>query len=636
MAWERTVEWGTPFVSTDTFTDKIGTISEVNYADFNDSLKSLWDILYTGLKNKIDNSGDTMLPRVNKLKEMAEAFNGVGAILAGRYTGFEDYIVTNAFIGLNVSAYPDQKADHTVHASGLIIHKDDFIELCNIWNLHLEYVSTIQSTPVSGISCYLFSYSDNADRQYTLLHDVYSFNSLMSIPRADYTPEEMAAYIYEHNFITKAKDAETQYNVQAIMSSINSGHTDQTNYTLGSNSIAQASSYSVFGAYGSSVQSAGQPDSSTGGGDGDGDNESDPISVPPLPAFGAYECGMLTIYNPSLGDMMQLAEYLWDGENAWDDFWDGLEKKFTHPTDAIISLMLSYVAPGDSGNLKFIVGGKVFKDSNNNPVYVNAALDQFVEVDCGTLHLNEYWGNFMDYSPYTKIQLYLPYVGFVDINTDDFMGKDIGVKYHVDLLTGACQAYVSVIRDGVEYVLYTHNGNTAVQVPVTNGNYAQQYAALIGALAAVTLTVATAGTAAIASTGAATGGITSAADVGAAAKLASETGALAGAGKAAKAGLSAALVGTVMSGKSIAQRSGSAGSATPLFSLKKPYIIITRPHQSIPKDYNKWNGYPSNITRKLSTLSGYTVVESVHIENINCTGDEKDIIENLLTSGVIL
>ena len=44
----------------------------------------------------------------------------------------------------------------------------------------------------------------------------------------------------------------------------------------------------------------------------------------------------------------------------------------------------------------------------------------------------------------------------------------------------------------------------------------------------------------------------------------------------------------------------------------------------------------SRITAKLGDLTGFTVVEEIHLEHISATDDEKKLIENALKSGVIL
>ena len=70
---------------------------------------------------------------------------------------------------------------------------------------------------------------------------------------------------------------------------------------------------------------------------------------------------------------------------------------------------------------------------------------------------------------------------------------------------------------------------------------------------------------------------------------------------------------------------------------QNPYLIITRPVVNQPLNYNKLYGRPLYETRTLSDLTGFTVVDSVHLENIaGATAIELKTIEAALNGGVIL
>lgn len=44
--------------------------------------------------------------------------------------------------------------------------------------------------------------------------------------------------------------------------------------------------------------------------------------------------------------------------------------------------------------------------------------------------------DYLDYAPYLKFQLYLPYVGYIDINPNDFIDGYIGIKLNLNIATG--------------------------------------------------------------------------------------------------------------------------------------------------------------------------------------------------------
>ena len=219
---------------------------------------------------------------------------------------------------------------------------------------------------------------------------------------------------------------------------------------------------------------------------------------------------------------------------------------------------------------------------------------QFVEVDCGSINLSEYWGSFLDYGPYTKIELYLPYIGTHPISVDDVMGKTIQIKYHVDIISGACCAYVKCGNS----VLYSFVGQCSVSIPITSGDWTNVINGVLNIAGAIGSMVATGG----ASAPMAIGQIASTA---------------------------------VNSMKPSIERSGSVSGVGGMLGIQTPYIILTRPRQALPENMNKFIGYPSFVTTKLSALTGYTEIESIHLENVDATEAELDEIENLLKGGVI-
>ena len=89
-----------------------------------------------------------------------------------------------------------------------------------------------------------------------------------------------------------------------------------------------------------------------------------------------------------------------------------------------------------------------------------------------------------------------------------------------------------------------------------------------------------------------------------------------------------------MSGQ-VAQ-SGHLSGNTGVLSSFKPYLIIEHPVQSLPGGYASYKGFPSNITSTLNGLSGFTKIESIHLEIPGATEEELRDIEEYLHNGVIL
>lgn len=324
----------------------------------------------------------------------------------------------------------------------------------------------------------------------------------------------------------------------------------------------------------------------TGGGNGDFDNTSDPIDIPPLPTVSAVDTGFMTLFRPSLQNMRDLAAYMW--ANPLFDV-NAYKKILANPMDAILGLSLVPVTIPANTAKQVTVG--------NIPTGISmpVADNQFIEVDCGSINVNEHWGAYLDYSPYTKCELYLPYCGIHPIDTDDIMATTVKVVYHVDILTGACCAYVKC----GDSVLYTFTGQLATTIPITGNDWTSMINGIINATTAI-------------GSMAATGGLTAPMAVSEVAST------------------------VINTAKPTMERSGSLSGTGGMMATQYPYLILTRPRQALPELQNKFSGYPSFISSYLSDLSGYTEVYSVHLEGISATGVELSEIEQILKGGVIL
>ena len=322
------------------------------------------------------------------------------------------------------------------------------------------------------------------------------------------------------------------------------------------------------------------------GGNGDFDNTSDPIDIPPLPAVSAVDTGFMTLFTPSLQNMRDLAAYMW--ANPLFDV-NAYKKILANPMDAILGLSLVPVTIPANTAKQVTVG--------NIPTGISmpVADNQFIEVDCGSINVNEHWGAYLDYSPYTKCELYLPYCGIHPIDTDDVMATTVKVVYHVDILTGACCAYVKC----GDSVLYTFTGQLATTIPITGNDWTSMINGIISATTAI-------------GSMAATGGLTAPMAVSEVAST------------------------VINTAKPTMERSGSLSGTGGMMATQYPYLILTRPRQALPELQNKFSGYPSFISSYLSDLSGYTEVYSVHLEGISATGVELSEIEQTLKGGVIL
>lgn len=335
-------------------------------------------------------------------------------------------------------------------------------------------------------------------------------------------------------------------------------------------------------------------DSESGGGTGDFDGTGDDIDIPSLPTVSANDTGFITLFNPSITQLKNLASYMWSGLFDLNTY----RKLFADPMDCILGLSIVPVAVPNGASKEVKVG------NISTGVSMTTASTQYVEVDCGSLNVNEYWGAYLDYDPYTKAEIYLPYIGTHPIAVDDIMKKTVTVKYHVDILSGACTAYVKCGGS----VLYTFIGQCSSSIPITANDWTNVINGVLSIAGSIGTMVATGGLSAPISTG-------------------SLMGAAAAAGP-----IASTAINTM---KPSVEKSGSMSGTGGMLSIQTPYLILTRPRQALPSSQNAFMGYPSFITEYLGGLSGYTEIEAIHLDGISATDAEIQELETLLYKGVI-
>lgn len=314
---------------------------------------------------------------------------------------------------------------------------------------------------------------------------------------------------------------------------------------------------------------------------GEGDT---PVVVLPTGSASA----LFAIYNPTQEQLNSFGSWLWSS-----DFVDQIKKVFYSPMDAIIGLHKIFATPTTGAEQNIKVG---YLDSG---VPSKIVTEQYVTIDCGSVLLQEYFGNVFDYTD-TTINLYLPFIGIRQISTADAVRGLINVVYHVDVITGACLAEVRIDRDNAGGTIYQFSGSCAVQYPLSSGSYMGIVSGILSTATSVGMGLAFGGIG---------GGIIGGMNAGAR---------MLGGGSSAnisKAG----------------NFSGNAGA----MGIKKPYIIISRPQTALATDFNKYIGKPANHTTTIGACTGFFKCREIHLEFIGATDDEMSELNTLLTTGVI-
>lgn len=326
--------------------------------------------------------------------------------------------------------------------------------------------------------------------------------------------------------------------------------------------------------------------STPGGGGGNYDSGSDPVDFPTLPTGGAITSGAVRAFKMNNGQLDLMFRNLWD--SSFFDILTDFQKLVDSPLDALVSLHCIPIEPTIGTTTDVLLGS--FDTGVNAPLITQ----QYMAVDMGTLLVKEFWGSALDYSPYTKCEIYLPAVGFRELKIEDVMTATLHIKYMIDILTGDC---IAMIKCG-QAVLYKFRGNLKETVPVTSRVNEASFNLMKAGAGIIT--------------GAAMGGA-----AGAAMGLASAAP-------------------QVSASKTHTTRTGDLGGSISLMDEFVPYIIIHRPIQSLAEDFRSQKGYPANLSRKLSSCQGYTEVDYIHLTGISATDTELTEIETLLKNGVII
>ena len=311
--------------------------------------------------------------------------------------------------------------------------------------------------------------------------------------------------------------------------------------------------------------------------------------TPPIPTVTGEASALWSVYNPTQAQVNSFGAWLWSSP-----FVTNILKLFQNPIEGVISLHKIFATPVTGASANIVVGTL---DSDVSSVTVT---DQYTYVDCGSVDLYEQFGNVFDYSPFTEVSLYLPFIGIVTLDVADIMRSSIHISYGVDVYTGTCLAMVEVTRDACTVNMYQYSGVCSVEYPLSNVQNSQMLSGILSVAAGVA-TVATAGAA--------------------------------GAGVSALMGTAGGLAAM---GKQHVGRSGGFSGNAGAMGIKKPYLIIQRPQTKVADTFPGLVGYPTNVSGVLNDFSGQVRVTDVHVEGIPATDSELTQIEELLKSGILI
>lgn len=332
-------------------------------------------------------------------------------------------------------------------------------------------------------------------------------------------------------------------------------------------------------------------------------------------------------YVVPLAVMYEIANTFYDTTTAglWDDIKKGLEMFGDSPIECIENLSyypcdLTSVFPGATQPHIYFGGYQL--NLTQGSVYKIANPDG--DMDLGSVSFTRPYNNWMDFEPYCKLFVNIPYCGEYQLNLADYYGKELSVKYFIDTRTGSCCCVV--MSDG--HMIDKFNGQMGVQMPIKLTDFSayansqiQTLLGMGGQAAQNSSNIAQAANAGIAAGGA---GV-----------------ALAGAGALAV-GMGGALGAKTVYGLSqnnINRFNKTKGGSTSMLNMYMPQTVcftfeMNRP--DIPDNFYQMNGYPSNAGGRIGNFTGYLKCDTVKLNMPGATDLEYEKARGLLLSGVYL
>ena len=360
----------------------------------------------------------------------------------------------------------------------------------------------------------------------------------------------------------------------------------------------------------------GQPENPSGGGGGNGDNIDDPIEFPETPFSPSSLGGYLSLVQ-SPSELAGLTSVLW--KPVIRDLSDALKVYFNtdNLTNSVLSIMyypldLAAMPLGltHSDNIRIAWStDNISADIMSNNVSH--------EIDAGFYDVAEYYGSFLDYSPYTTVDIWLPYIGYKPLDIDAIMGKTIRVKYFVDFVDGLATAVIFANEQPIN----NYTGQLGIDLAVTGRDNAAKVRQTIDSVMT-----------AVTGVNKAVSGVMQGAAQAYAGNVGGAVGSVSGLPQAA-AGVGAAAMQTALQQPSTVIY-GTAGGENWLSMPQKCHLKFTRAVAASPASYIDEMGYPTTYTDTVAKFTGYLKCASVFGDFTGIPAEDADEIQTLLQGGV--
>lgn len=279
-------------------------------------------------------------------------------------------------------------------------------------------------------------------------------------------------------------------------------------------------------------------------------------------------------------ELKKLSQFLWSS-----GFFDNILLVNNSPIENIISLKALIGTVTTTGNSQSLLLGNVTTTANATPC------NESIVINVGSITLPRKYNNFLDFEPYTKVQIYLPFYGCAMLDSSLVIGRTISIKYIIDVITAT--AKIKIIHDNK--TLYEFKTTCGSDLPITSSNRASVEMGYLSSGVGMGISIA-----------------------------------------------SGNVLGGLASGLSMAQSqyhsstSGNVSGVLNFHDSRMITVLVDRPVYTELRNFNKTHGRVCNLSKTLRDLRGFTkCAENVQIP-FNCLDEERTMIIEQLVNGVII
>lgn len=305
------------------------------------------------------------------------------------------------------------------------------------------------------------------------------------------------------------------------------------------------------------------------------------------------------LYEVNRGELNGFINWFWNGGSQFDQsFIDWMTGACGDITQAVISchfIPYDFEPPTTDMQVKLSYLDTSFRW---DAVTDNVRRKFLGEISIGYNQKNK---SFLDFSPYTELQLYLPYAGVISLDNNIFMGKKVALDLICDLQDGSGNYAISVVSNGIKTMVDEVPVQLGISIPFTLSDASQKNANLLNSVINSSLGV--------------IGGAMSGSPL-----------------------MIAGSVSNFSQNVPPSKQIGSVVGAPGLGLPQQPMLYIKRPVFNYPDNYGFHVGYPCYKNYTLNQVSGYTICENPKIRSFSksITDNEYNEIINLLKEGVII